>query len=46
MTAEPLVGWAFSSALLALRIGPVFVAMDGHAQLPRLFAITLEAAPL
>jgi len=46
MTAERLVGWAFSSALLAMRIGPVVLAMDGHAQLLRLFAITLEAAPL
>lgn len=38
---SPLVGTLFAYAA-----GAVFVSMDGHAQLLRLLAVTLEAAPL
>lgn len=50
MTAEPLVGWAFSSVLLALRIGPVFAFAPPFtltrvpAQLRVLFSLAVAAA--
>src|SRR3990167_1452332 len=50
MTAEPLVGWAFSSVLLALRIGPVFAFATPFtltrvpAQLRVLFSLAVAAA--
>lgn len=50
MTAEPLVGWAFSSVLLALRIGPVFAFAPPFtltrvpAVLRVLFALAVAAA--
>lgn len=40
-TQTPLVGTVFAYAA-----GTVFFAMDGHAQLLRLFAATLQAVPL